>query len=87
MSSKLIASLWRSLLIGAALLAHTWAAHASDDSFGSRPSSGKFTIAVIPDTQYLFDEDRGNPAVVEKSLQWIVDHTRERNIVFTSVTS
>src|SRR5687767_11231138 len=83
MSSKRVESLWRSLLIGVALVLHAWTAQAHDESFGSRAPSGKFTLAVIPDTQYLFDEDRGNRAVVEKSLQWIVDHTREENIVFT----
>src|SRR5687767_9092821 len=82
MSSKWVGSLLRSLLLGAALVVQC--AQAGDaESFGSRGPSGKFTLAVIPDTQYLFDEDRGNQAVVEKSLQWIVDHTREKNIVFT----
>lgn len=52
-------------------------------SHGPRGSAGKFTLAVIPDTQYLFDEDRGNRTVVEKSLQWIVENSREKNIVFT----
>lgn len=48
------------------------------------PGGGeKFSIAVIPDTQYLFDEDRYQPEVLAKTLQWIVDHTREKNIVFT----
>jgi hypothetical protein len=84
MSSKWVGSLLRSLLLGAALVVQSWCAQAGDaESFGSRGPSGKFTLAVIPDTQYLFDEDRGNQAVVEKSLQWIVDHTREKNIVFT----
>ena len=46
-------------------------------------SSQRFSIAVIPDTQYLFDEDRYDPEVLQKTLQWIVDHTREKNIVFT----
>jgi hypothetical protein len=47
------------------------------------PSAKKFSIAVIPDTQYLFDRDRYDPAVLAKTLHWIVDHTREKNIVFT----
>jgi hypothetical protein len=52
---------------------------------GGYPSPGgqKFSIAVIPDTQYLFDEDRYNPEVLAETLQWIVDHSREKNIVFT----
>lgn len=36
----------------------------------------KFSIAVIPDTQYLFDEDRYDPAVLAKTLQWSVDPSR-----------
>jgi hypothetical protein len=43
----------------------------------------RFSIAVIPDTQYLFDEDRYDPEVLRKTLQWVVDHTRDKNIVFT----
>src|SRR3979490_2004491 len=81
-------------LVGAALLLLTSfgvAAHAAQGSYedptaqgGSAYSGGqKFSIAVIPDTQYLFDEDRNNPQVLAKTLQWIVDHTREKNIVFT----
>jgi hypothetical protein len=81
-------------LAGAALLLLTFfgvAAHAAQGSYedptaqgGSAYSGGqKFSIAVIPDTQYLFDEDRNNPQVLAKTLQWIVDHTREKNIVFT----
>jgi len=45
--------------------------------------SQKFSIAVIPDTQYLFDQDRYAPQVLAKTMQWIVEHTREKNIVFT----
>jgi hypothetical protein len=47
------------------------------------PGGQKFSIAVIPDTQYLFDEDRYDPQVLAKTFQWIIDHTREKNIVFT----
>lgn len=46
-------------------------------------AADKFSIAVIPDTQYLFDEDRYNPEVLTRTLQWIIDHQREKNIVFT----
>jgi hypothetical protein len=49
----------------------------------SSPGGQKFSIAVIPDTQYLFDQDRYDPQVLAKTFQWIVDHTREENIVFT----
>ena len=34
-------------------------------------NGGPFTIAVIPDTQYLFDQDRSNADVLAGSLQWI----------------
>jgi hypothetical protein len=44
----------------------------------------RFTIAFIPDTQYLFDGDRGDANVLSASVRWIVDHTCERNIVFTA---
>jgi hypothetical protein len=49
----------------------------------ARPGN-RFTIAVIPDTQYLFDGDRGNPDVLRASVQWIIDHTCDYNIVFTA---
>ena len=45
--------------------------------------SRKFSIAVVPDTQYFFDRDRSEPEVLSKTFQWIVDHQREKNIVFT----
>ena len=44
----------------------------------------RFTVAVVPDTQYLFDRDRVSPEVLTASLRWIVDHARDYNIVFTA---
>ena len=80
-------------LAGVALLLLTffgmaaYAAQAAEDLSEQRgyPSAGgqKFSIAVIPDTQYLFDQDRYAPQVLAKTMQWIVEHTREKNIVFT----
>jgi hypothetical protein len=58
------------------------AVHAAEDTYPSSRGQ-KFSIAVIPDTQYLFDEDRYDPQVLAKTFQWIVDHTRDKNIVFT----
>jgi hypothetical protein len=89
--------MYRSLaraLAGAALLLLTFlgvAAYAAQGADADQaeqrgyPSSGaqKFSIAVIPDTQYLFDQDRYDPQVLAKTLQWIVEHGREKNIVFT----
>ena len=83
-------SLARALAGAALLLAFCFgvAAYAAQgpDEGGGYPSAGggqKFSIAVIPDTQYLFDDDRYAPEVLAKTFQWIVDHTQEKNIVFT----
>jgi hypothetical protein len=51
---------------------------------GHDPASPRFTLAVIPDTQYLFDGDRGDPAPLAATLNWILDHRAERNIVLTA---
>ncbi|MEV6521164.1 LamG-like jellyroll fold domain-containing protein [Longispora sp. NPDC051575] len=44
----------------------------------------RFTIAVVPDTQYLFDGDRGDPAPLAASLKYIVDHSAADNTVFAA---
>ncbi|MBP2319942.1 hypothetical protein JOF56_000327 [Kibdelosporangium banguiense] len=51
-----------------------------------RPDSTnpRFTLAVIPDTQYLYDRDRGDSAPLEASLRYIVDSAREHNTVFVA---
>ncbi|ONI89012.1 Tat pathway signal sequence domain protein [Actinosynnema sp. ALI-1.44] len=46
--------------------------------------SPRFTVAVIPDTQYLYDRDRGDSAPLEASLRYIVDTAREHNTVFAA---
>ncbi|WP_309112714.1 metallophosphoesterase [Saccharothrix sp.] len=48
------------------------------------PDLGRFTIAVIPDTQYLFDRDRGDSAPLDASLRYLLDHAASDNIVFIS---
>jgi hypothetical protein len=49
------------------------------------PGAGsRFTLVVIPDTQYLFDQDRGDADVLAASLDWIVAHRDEYGIVFTA---
>jgi hypothetical protein len=45
---------------------------------------GKFSLAVIPDTQYLFDSDRANPDVVAATMHWIVDNSDRYRIAFTT---
>ncbi|GIG85491.1 LamG-like jellyroll fold domain-containing protein [Plantactinospora endophytica] len=54
------------------------------DDYRPDPASPRFTLAVIPDTQYLFDGDRGDPEPLAATLRWIVAHQAERNIVLTA---
>jgi hypothetical protein len=48
------------------------------------PAARRFTLAVIPDTQYMFDLDRGDSAPLKATLQYLVDHQKSENIVFIS---
>ncbi|TQE28603.1 LamG-like jellyroll fold domain-containing protein [Streptomyces ipomoeae] len=48
------------------------------------PDSRRFTLAVMPDTQYLFDGPSIDKAPVEASLRHLLEHGREENIVFLS---
>ncbi|MFI5550251.1 LamG-like jellyroll fold domain-containing protein [Streptomyces sp. NPDC051738] len=48
------------------------------------PDSRRFTVAVMPDTQYLFDGPSIDKAPVEASLRYLLEHGREENIVFLS---
>ncbi|MGP3942660.1 hypothetical protein [Streptomyces sp. 6N106] len=48
------------------------------------PESPGFTLAVMPDTQYLFDSESIHPAPVEASFRYLLSHAREENIVFLS---
>lgn len=48
------------------------------------PDSRRFTLAVMPDTQYLFDGPSIDKAPVEASLRYLLEHGREENIVFLS---
>ena len=86
----------RGLLIGAGLagvgaatlptLATLPAAAATADAqptgFRADADSPRFTLVVMPDTQYMFDADRGNPAPLDASLRWILDNGAASNIVF-----
>ncbi|MFI1358450.1 LamG-like jellyroll fold domain-containing protein [Streptomyces sp. NPDC020898] len=76
-------------LIGAAAttsVALPTAAEAVTDKARSswRPDteSRRFTLAVMPDTQYLFDGPSINPAPIEASLRYLLEHGRDENIVF-----
>lgn len=54
------------------------------------PDARQFTVVVMPDTQYLFDQDRIHPAPLEASVRYVLDGGVNRedgtddNIVFLS---
>lgn len=43
------------------------------------PENPRFTVVVMPDTQYLFDQDRIHPAPLEASLRYILDASDDEN--------
>ncbi len=75
-------------LIGAAATASvalpTVAEAASADTWRPDSDSRRFTLAVMPDTQYLFDGPSIDRAPVEASLRYLLEHGRKENIVFLS---
>ncbi|MGW9135167.1 LamG-like jellyroll fold domain-containing protein [Streptomyces sp. NPDC055681] len=64
--------------------AATQAAAQADEPADWRPDpdSNRFTLVVMPDTQYLFDGPSIQRAPVEASLRYVLDHGRDDNIVF-----
>ena len=46
------------------------------------PENPVFTLVVMPDTQYMFDQDRIHPAPMEASFRYILSGDEEENIVF-----
>ncbi|GIF69194.1 hypothetical protein Ais01nite_72290 [Asanoa ishikariensis] len=72
-------------LVGAGALVPTAAsAHGGGNPGRVDLEHPRFTLAVIPDTQYLFDTDRGDSAPLTATLRWIQDHQADENIVFTA---
>ncbi|MEU6149053.1 LamG-like jellyroll fold domain-containing protein [Actinosynnema sp. NPDC047251] len=61
-------------------------ASAEPETRSARPDADRdrFTIAVIPDTQYLFDQDRGDAEPLDAALRHLVNRTSADNIVFTA---
>ncbi len=59
-------------------------AQAAASTWHPDPRSRRFTVAVMPDTQYLFDGPSIDKAPVEASLRYLLEHGREENIVFLS---
>nr|WSY50235.1 Tat pathway signal sequence domain protein [Streptomyces sp. NBC_00886] len=47
-------------------------------------ASRRFTFAVMPDTQYLFDGPSIDKAPIEASLRYLLEHGKDENIVFLS---
>ncbi|MFI6460665.1 LamG-like jellyroll fold domain-containing protein [Streptomyces sp. NPDC050538] len=51
------------------------------------PDNPRFTVVVMPDTQYMFDQDRIHPVPMEASFRYVLDPARraggnDENIVF-----
>ncbi|MGI5429875.1 LamG-like jellyroll fold domain-containing protein [Streptomyces sp. CA-179760] len=83
----------RSFLRATALLGATAAAvtalpavtaEAAPASWRPDSRSRRFTLAVMPDTQYLFDGPSIDKAPVEASLRYLLEHGKEENLVFLS---
>jgi len=75
----------RTVLAGVALTGLLLPTVAAAAPVEGPPPSQRFTIAVVPDTQYLFDgQGRGDAAPLEASFDWIAEHADDRNIVFTA---
>ena len=51
---------------------------------GADTEHPRFTLAVVPDTQYLFDLDRGDSAPLIASFEYLIDQRSAENIVFTA---
>ncbi|MEV5899919.1 Tat pathway signal sequence domain protein, partial [Streptomyces sp. NPDC052127] len=74
-------------LLGAAAtagLALPVTAEAASARWRPDPESRRFTLAVMPDTQYLFDGPSIDKAPVEASLRYLLDQGEHENLVFLS---
>ncbi|WP_405586527.1 LamG-like jellyroll fold domain-containing protein [Streptomyces sp. NBC_01092] len=49
---------------------------------GFDPENPRFTLAVLPDTQYLFDADSADPAPLRETFRYLVAERAEANIAF-----
>jgi hypothetical protein len=58
-------------------------AHAASGDFGNfDQESPRFTIAVLPDTQYLFDADSADPAPLRETFRYLTHERKSGNIAF-----
>ncbi|MGW2935623.1 LamG-like jellyroll fold domain-containing protein [Streptomyces sp. NPDC001156] len=69
---------------GVALPATAEAATATASRWRPDSENRRFTLVVMPDTQYLFDGPSINPAPIKASLRYILEHGKDENIVFLS---
>jgi hypothetical protein len=67
--------------VAATLLTGT-AAEAHNDGFAADTESPRFTIAVLPDTQYLFDADSAEPEPLRETFRYLLKERGDANIVF-----
>jgi 3',5'-cyclic AMP phosphodiesterase CpdA len=59
------------------------AASAAPDAGGHfDPDSPRFAVAVLPDTQYLFDADSSDPEPLKATFRYLVQERKDANIVF-----
>jgi 3',5'-cyclic AMP phosphodiesterase CpdA len=49
---------------------------------GFDATSVRFALAVLPDTQYLFDADSADPAPLRETFRFLLEHRAAENIVF-----
>jgi hypothetical protein len=47
-------------------------------------ASPRFALAVLPDTQYLFDADSAEPAPLRETFRYLLEHRAADNIAFLS---
>ncbi|MEV4625355.1 LamG-like jellyroll fold domain-containing protein [Micromonospora sp. NPDC049523] len=67
----------------AATLLNASTAQAAPEATGkSDPDNPRFTIAVLPDTQYLFDEDSSDPEPLKATFRYLNQERKDANIVF-----
>jgi len=62
------------------------AAAAAPSSYGGRADTEhpRFTVAVVPDTQYQFDQDRGDSAPLTATFEYLVEQRAAENLVFVA---
>jgi hypothetical protein len=68
--------------VAAATLLTGTAAEAHNDGFAADTESPRFTIAVLPDTQYLFDADSAEPEPLRETFRYLLKERGDANIVF-----